>query len=78
MGHMRQALGGTRSSTTTTNHGRPVGALRKLKLEAAADDAMAMPEQEVGNVKTKKVFMTVKLFCRHTSIYFHTKKTLFR
>ena len=61
MGHMRQAPGGTRSSTTTTNRGRPVGALHKLELEAAADDAAAMPEQEAGNVKTKKVFMTVKL-----------------
>ena len=61
MGHMRQAPGGTISSTTTTNRGRPAGVLRTLELEAAADDAMAMPEQEVGNVKTKKVFMTVKL-----------------
>ena len=62
MGHMRQAPSGTRSSTqTTTNRGRPARELCMLELEAAADDAMATPEQEVGNVKTKKGFMTVKL-----------------
>ena len=61
MGHMRQAPAGTRSSTTATNRGRPVGELRRLELEAAADDAAAVPEQEEGNVKTKMVFVTVKL-----------------
>ena len=61
MDHMRQSPIGTRSSTSTTNRVIPVQALHILEQDAASDDAMPMPEQEQGNVKTKYVFMTVKL-----------------
>ena len=61
MGHMRQTPSGARSSTSTTTRGRSAQALHILERDAASDNAMAMPEQEQGNVKTKKVCMMVKL-----------------
>ena len=59
MGHMRQLPSGTRSTTKKSNRGRP--ALDILERDAAAEDALAIPEQEPNNTRTKKVFMTVKL-----------------
>ena len=59
MGHMRQQPAGTRSTTKQSKRGRP--AMDALESNAAADDSLAVPEQEPGNAKTRSVFMTTQL-----------------
>ena len=62
-GHMRKIPAGTRSTTKTSNRGRP----SKARLEhaeerkAAALDAITIPEQEQNNSETHVVHMTAVL-----------------
>ena len=59
MGHMTKSPAGARSTTTQSKRGRK--SAFHLEQQAAANDAMALPEQEPGNKKTHLVFMTAKL-----------------
>ena len=59
MGHMHQLPSVTRSTTKMSNRGRP--ALNFLDCDAAAEDAIAAPEQDPRNDRTKMVFMTAVL-----------------
>ena len=58
MGHMQKAPAGVRSTTTTSNRGRTQKEKHSLERFEAAEDTTTMPEQELGNKKTKYVFMT--------------------
>ena len=58
---MRQTPSETQSTTTTTRRGRPTQALCILKRDAVSDDTIATPEQEPGNVKTRRVCMLVSI-----------------
>ena len=59
MGHMRQQPSGTRSTTKRSNRGH--NPLDVLKMEAAADYSLTIPEQEPGNVETNFILMTTQL-----------------
>jgi len=61
MGHMTKTPAGVRSTTTKSNRGRTAKDLHHSERLDAAKDALTLPEQEPGNKKTKRVFMTVKL-----------------
>ena len=69
MGHMKQTQQGARSTSTTSNRGRPKKAtqqteqelaLRKMERDLAADDSESTPTQEPGNQRTNHVYMTTK------------------
>lgn len=56
-GHMKQIQKGTRSTTKTSNRGRPAKTLHQERMEAA-NDAQEHPTQELRNERTNFVFMT--------------------
>ena len=58
MGHMKQGQSGVRSTRTNSKRGRPKFDDRDKEINAAAEDAMAIPVQEANNVDTHHVFMS--------------------
>ena len=58
---MRAMPKGVRSSTSTSNRGRPRTKIEEEETVAATEEAATIPVQEPGNKKTHKVFMTVRL-----------------
>ena len=61
MGHMRAAPAGVRSTTSVSKRGRSRKEIHSQERKEASNDATDTPTQEPGNVKTRLVFMTVKL-----------------
>ena len=57
MGHQRKVPAGKGSTTTQSNRGRKAHAIER----EASLEATTVPEQVPGNVKTKQIYMTVKL-----------------
>ena len=58
MGHLRKVPARKDSTSSSYNCGRKQNTLERNK---ASIDATTLPTQEPGNIKTKHVFMTVRL-----------------
>ena len=58
IGHLQKIPSGKGSTTTQSNQGHKANAIEHTKVSL---EATTIPTQELGNVKTKQVFMTVRL-----------------